>query len=65
QFIEYLDQHSDRIQYVMLDNCGGGLICADDYCKNLTAQIIQKLDSGFRKVFDKQEGRCWYGIWTT
>lgn len=64
-FVDYVsDNHN--ISYVFLDNCGGGLICAEnDYvCKNNTQKLITLLDNRFNRSFDFQEGRCWYRVWS-
>lgn len=66
-FSDYLSQHPKRISAVMLDNCGGGIICSpeDNTCKQQTEQLITQLDNQYIRTFDKQHGRCWYRIWTT
>ncbi|VVB81078.1 Dolichyl-phosphate-mannose-protein mannosyltransferase [uncultured archaeon] len=64
-FEDYLE--TGKVGAVLLDNCGGGIICPpdDQDCPARTEQLIQKLDSKFTRAFDKQEGRCWYKIWVT
>jgi hypothetical protein len=66
-FNEHLIYNSDKIRAVLLDNCGGGIICPPDDpgCQVQTEQLISTLDNKFNRVFDEQSGRCWYRIWTT
>ncbi len=62
-FEDYLG--TDKVGAVMLDNCGGGIICPSDdtECTAKTEQMIKTLDEKYSLVFDKQTGRCWYKIW--
>jgi len=64
-FSRYLKEHGDKISYVFLDNCGGGLIChpEDAVCKEQTEKLIAQLDEGFIKVFDEENKGCWYKIY--
>lgn len=64
-FYSYLSQNNSKIQYVFLDNCGGGIICPlyDNYCHNKTKEILYFLDNNFRLVFNESKGRCWYKIY--
>ena len=62
-FYNYVSLHADRISYIFLDNCGGGIMCAPSQNCN-TEQLQSLLDSKFKRVFDKQSGSCWYRIWT-
>ena len=66
-FAEYLSLNHNKIGVVLLDNCGGGIICPPDdlACTVSTEKLIQELDNNFNRVFDEQSGRCWYRIWTT
>ncbi|HLF54866.1 MAG TPA: glycosyltransferase family 39 protein [Candidatus Nanoarchaeia archaeon] len=61
-FYDYASLHSERISYVFLDNCGGGIMCAIGQNCN-TDQLQVLLDSKFKRAFDKQSGNCWYRIW--
>ncbi|MCX6708111.1 MAG: glycosyltransferase family 39 protein [Candidatus Woesearchaeota archaeon] len=58
---------TDKVGAVMLDNCGGGIICPPDdtECAARTEQMIKIIDENYSLVFDKQTGRCWYKIWVT
>jgi hypothetical protein len=64
-FYEYLVLHPKRIEYVLLDNCGGGLICPPDnsLCKKYYNWTFAYLDDNFEIIFDKGHGRCWYKIY--
>lgn len=65
QFLDYLEDNTDKIQFVLLDNCGGGLICAEDdsICQENTEELMALLDDNFNLTFNKTRGRCWYKIW--
>ncbi|RLE47071.1 hypothetical protein DRJ22_00315 [Candidatus Woesearchaeota archaeon] len=65
-FHQYIQKNFEKISFVALENCGGGIICLPDdvVCLNSTAGLISFLDSKFRRVFDEQHGRCWYRIWS-
>ncbi len=64
-FIAYVSLNSDKISAVLLDNCGGGIICPPDEpaCPEKTEELIAELDKKFTRAFDEQSGRCWYRIW--
>ncbi len=64
-FSFYVENHKEKIGAVLIDNCGGGIICPPDEpeCESNTEDLMNYLDSNFNKVFDKQKGRCWYRIW--
>ncbi|MBI4146102.1 glycosyltransferase family 39 protein [Candidatus Woesearchaeota archaeon] len=64
-FLSYLERDSGVIGAVLLDNCGGGLICppGDEECARHTEDLVADLDARFARVFDKQHGRCWYRVW--
>lgn len=66
QFVDYVRDNSGRISFVMLDNCGGGLICAEDdpVCLSNTEQLYSVLDKNFSLVFNESYGRCWYKVWS-
>ncbi len=66
-FTNYVSLHSEKIGAVLLDNCGGGIVCPPDEAKCITQTntLIQTLDAQFVRVFDKQSNGCWYRIWTT
>jgi 4-amino-4-deoxy-L-arabinose transferase-like glycosyltransferase len=63
-FSDYLVKNSSRISYVFLDNCGGGIICAPDdkLCSKETISLLDYLHLNFRKVYDKEIGKCYYYI---
>lgn len=64
-FYEYLQKNPDKIGAVLLDNCGGGIICPpnDTVCEQRTAQTIQYLDKNMKRTLDLSHGHCWYRIW--
>ncbi len=66
-FTEYIKLNSDQIGAVMLDNCGGGIICPpeDKNCPIKIQELIQELDTKFTRIMDETTGNCWYRIWTT
>ncbi|MBW3001697.1 glycosyltransferase family 39 protein [Candidatus Woesearchaeota archaeon] len=64
-FYNYLSTNSESIEYVLLDNCGGGIICApdDSVCEEKNKQMIDFLDENFSKVYDETYGQCFYKIY--
>ncbi len=64
-FFEYVKKHSDKIGAILIDNCGGGIICPPDdaECPAKTEQMLAQVDEKFMRVFDEQSGKCWYRIW--
>lgn len=66
-FTEYLRENKQKIGAVLMDNCGGGIICPpnDQQCEQQTQQIVQELDKNFKLNFNKQTGKCWYKVWVT
>jgi len=64
-FYEYLLENAEDIQYVFLDNCGGGIICSpdDSVCEEKNKKIKNFLDNNFEKVYDAQFGRCFYLVY--
>lgn len=64
-FFDYLKENTVHIEFVFLDNCGGGIICHPDdvVCEQRNDELISFLDDNFDLVFDKSHGRCWYKIY--
>jgi len=64
-FTDYVKAHHDKISVIIMDNCGGGIICPPDdlECPQKTDELITEIDSKFTRVFDENTGRCWYRIW--
>jgi hypothetical protein len=64
-FYNYLTRKSDKIEYVFLDNCGGGIICSPDdaVCEEENDKINDFLDSSFEKVYDETHGNCFYFVY--
>lgn len=65
-FNAYLRVNTGRIGAVLLDNCGGGIICPPDdaKCVSELANMRAHLNENFRQVFFEQSGKCWYAIYT-
>jgi len=63
-FTQYLQKNHEKIGAVMLDNCGGGIICPPEENCQTEQLLITELDKNFNRTFDKQSGRCWYRVWT-
>ena len=63
KFLKYL-KNNNNIDYVFVDNCGGGMICPpyDNACSSETKKILSYLESNYDKVFNRQLGRCFYRI---
>ncbi len=64
-FYNYLNKKSENIEYVLLDNCGGGIICPSDEvaCEEKNKQMLEFLDANFNKVYDETYGACFYLIY--
>jgi len=65
-FNAYLRGNKNRIGAVLLDNCGGGIICPPDdaQCASELASMRAFLNENFKQVFFEQSGRCWYAVYT-
>lgn len=63
-FNKYVKESRGKIEYVLLDNCGGGIICPPDEkeCEKETNSTIKFLESNFDKIYDAKKGNCWYLI---
>jgi len=64
-FFDYLKNISDDVEFVFLDNCGGGIICHPDdkICEARNQELINFLDDNFNLVLNTTKGRCWYKIY--
>ena len=64
-FTNYVKNNKDKISYVFLDSCLGGMICppADKECKEKTKDFIATLDILFNKTYYKEAGKCKYYIY--
>ena len=64
-FFDYLKNGSDKIEFVFLDNCGGGIICHPDdvVCKKKVQGMLVFLDNNFNVVLNETIGRCWYRVY--
>lgn len=64
-FYDYLSVNSHDIQYVFLDNCGGGIMCypTNEKCKKDKDLIFSYLDKNFNLVFDENYGLCFYRVY--
>lgn len=65
-FYEYLMMNSSKISAVLLDNCGGGIVCApgDKTCEKQTDETFRMLSQEFVLAYDRSTGRCWYRVFT-
>ncbi len=65
-FNKYLQDNHEKVGAVLLDNCGGGLVCSpdDEKCPAEIDKMRAFLNENFRQVFFDQSGRCWYSIYT-
>jgi hypothetical protein len=65
-FNTYLFANPDRIGAVLLDNCGGGIICPpeDTGCAQQLDATRAFLNEHYKQVFFAQTGNCWYSIYT-
>ncbi len=66
-FNKYLRENREKIGAVLLDNCGGGLVCSpdDEKCPVELDKMRSFLNENFRQVFFDQSGRCWYSIYVS
>ncbi len=64
-FNRYLELNRQKIGAVLLDNCGGGLVCSpdDEKCPVELDKMRAFLNVNFRQVFFDQSGRCWYSVY--
>ena len=64
-FFDYLSADKDRVEFVFLDNCGGGIIChpEDEVCEEKNEELMGFLEENFDNVYNKTHGRCWYKIY--
>lgn len=64
-FYNYLSVNEHKIQYVFLDNCGGGIMCypTNEKCKNDKNKTINYLNNNFNLAFDENYGLCYYRVY--
>jgi len=62
-FASYLEKNKEKISYVFLDNCGGGIICPDSTCEAEYAGILKQL-STFSLDYNVTEGKCSYLVFS-
>lgn len=64
-FVNYLLSNKKRVEFVFLDNCGGGIIChpEDAACKAQNQKMFDLLEKDFNKVYDAKNGDCYYKIY--
>jgi len=64
-FYSYLQVNHHKIEYVFLDNCGGGIMCypSNEKCKSDKNKIIEFLNDNFNLVFDENYGLCYYRVY--
>ena len=64
-FNGYLRSKGHLVHYVLLDNCGGGIICHPDdaVCASQLNETLSFLDSNFNNVYNETCGRCFYKVY--
>ena len=64
-FYSYLKANNHRIQYVFLDNCGGGIMCypTNEKCKQDKNKTIEYLNDNFNLIFEENYGLCYYRVY--
>ncbi|MBD3361494.1 hypothetical protein GF358_01750 [Candidatus Woesearchaeota archaeon] len=64
-FYKYLTVNNHKIQYVFMDNCGGGIMCypTNERCKSDKNKTIEYLNNNFRTTFSKNYGLCYYRVY--
>ena len=64
-FYRYLKTNNHKIQYVFLDNCGGGIMCypTNEKCKLDKNKTIEYLNKNFERAFDENYGLCYYRVY--
>ncbi len=64
-FYHYLKSNNHKIQYVLLDNCGGGIMCypTNEKCKSDKNKTIEYLNDNFNLAFEENYGLCYYRVY--
>lgn len=64
-FNNYIFSNSGSIGYVLIDNCGGGMICEENdwVCENNTQSMADFLETHFKLEYSEMHGRCYYKIY--
>lgn len=64
-FYQYLKKSSEKVEYVFLDSCGGGIICnpEDIECAKNLGYTYNYLNKNFNLVYNKSRGKCTYRIY--
>lgn len=64
-FYTYLKTKQHKIQYVFLDNCGGGIMCypTNEKCKLDKNKTIEYLNKNFEIAFEDNYGLCYYQVY--
>ena len=64
-FFEYLVLNEERVGYVLLDNCGGGMMCppGDSKCERQLNITYSYLNDNFALLYNKSHGRCNYLVY--
>lgn len=62
-FLSYLSKNN--VSYVMMDECGGGLLCAEDdvVCQRNTQEVYELLNGKYSLVYNNSVGACWFRVW--
>ncbi len=64
-FNKYLEANSQKISAILLDNCGGGLVCSpdDEQCPVEIEKMRMFLNENYKQVYFDISGRCWYSVY--
>jgi hypothetical protein len=64
-FYQYLKKNPEKVEYVFLDSCGGGIICHPDdtECSKNLDYIYSYLNNNFDMVYDESAGACSFRIY--
>ena len=64
KFLDYLKENNSRIWGVFLDNCGGGIVCDTENCKQTQDNTIDFLNTNFKLEYNESYGNCWFTIYS-
>lgn len=64
-FYQYLKENTEKVEYVFMDSCSGGIICRleDKECLKNLDSVYQYLDENFDLVYNQTRGICTYKIY--
>jgi hypothetical protein len=64
-FYQYLKESPEKVEYVLLDSCGGGIICHhdDSNCTKNLDYVYSYLNKNFDMAYNQSRGKCIYRIY--